>query len=360
MSVWTHAAHLGAPPAETRISLGEGATPLVRSRAIGPSAGIAALYFKLESTNPSGSYKDRFAAGAISHMLAAGQRRCLATSSGNTGAALAAYCAAAGMPCTIAILETTPLGKVRQMLAYGAQLLRVRGFGVSAEVNDAVITTLRTVAQKTAAAVQVSAFSESPLGMAVVQSLGIELAAALPCAADVFSPAGGGGLTLATARGLASVPDQPGSGSAIHCVQPEGNNTIAGPLRQGATAAQAVSCTSGISGLQVASVMDGDAVIARCRARGGTGYLVSDEAILAAQRRLAQEEGVFCEPAGATALAGALAAAAAGELNAGRPVVCLVTGTGFKDETSLTAMIADAPCPLIDDAAALADALASD
>ena len=72
------------------VSLGEGNTPLIRSRAIGPAAGLRNLFFKLEAVNPTGSYKDRYAAAAISHMVAAGQKNCIATSSGNTGAALAA------------------------------------------------------------------------------------------------------------------------------------------------------------------------------------------------------------------------------------------------------------------------------
>src|SRR5215213_4887230 len=103
MSIWRWADWIEPVPAEARLTLGEGDTPLVRSRAIGPAAGLPSLYFKLETVNPSGSYKDRFAAAAVSHLRASGRRQVIATSSGNTGAALAAYCAAAGVPCEIAI-----------------------------------------------------------------------------------------------------------------------------------------------------------------------------------------------------------------------------------------------------------------
>lgn len=64
-------------------------------------------------------------------LASSGRRRCLATSSGNTGEASAAYCAAAGIDCEIAIVETAPSDKLRQMLAYGARLYRVRGFGLN-------------------------------------------------------------------------------------------------------------------------------------------------------------------------------------------------------------------------------------
>src|SRR5690606_22501691 len=139
--IWHWAERLeSAPSPASRISLGEGGTPLVLSRRIGPGAGLSRLFFKLESVNPTGSYKDRFAASAVSWMLERGVRECLATSSGNSGAALAAACAAAGIRCRLAIVETAPPAKLRQMLAYGAELFRVRGFGIDPE------TTRRTFA----------------------------------------------------------------------------------------------------------------------------------------------------------------------------------------------------------------------
>ncbi len=74
------------------------------------SLGLKNLWFKYEGSNPTGSYKDRFAAAAVTHLKLEGKRACLGTSSGNTGAALAAYCARAGMACYLAIVEGAPLG----------------------------------------------------------------------------------------------------------------------------------------------------------------------------------------------------------------------------------------------------------
>ncbi len=307
MSVWRWAQWLEAPPEAARLTLGEGQTPLIASRRIGPAAGLDRLSFKLESANPSGSYKDRFAAAAVSHMKARGQRRCVSTSSGNTGAALAAYCAAAEIACQVAVVETAPLDKLKQMLAYGARVFRVRGFGVDPHVTSEALQRLEAAADAGGAALQVSAFRYCPLGMAGVRTIAFELAEQSPEGLDhVFCPAGGGGLTLAVAEGFDQWRrrrDLPG-GVRVHCAQPEGNNTIAGPLRDGASHAQAVCCTTTVSGLQVSSVIDGDAVIAACRGCGGTGYLVSDREVWDAQARLAREEGVFCEPAGAVALRG--------------------------------------------------------
>ena len=349
MSIWTYANRFSSTPREHQLTLGEGATPLVRSRSIGPQLGIENLFFKLEMVNPTGSYKDRFAAAAISDMLAQGKTHCVATSSGNTGAALAGYCASAGIRCQIAIVEGAPAGKLSQMLAYGAQLCRVRGFGTDPETSVQVFETLSELGQRPEAALQVSAFHYSPRGMSGVQTLGYELVEQAEMPVDhVFCPAGGGGLTVAVARGCRELASEQGSSPAkVHCVQPEGNDTISSPLRNGDLQGRDVDCTTKVSGLQVANVIDGNEVIAECRPLGGTGYVVTDEHVYTMQRRLAREEGIFCEPAGAVALAGAANSIALGEIQKGELTVCLVTGSGFKDEASVQKMVADDPCPLI-------------
>ena len=337
-------------PSRLRVSLGEGETPLIRSRRIGPAVGLANLYFKLESGNPTGSYKDRFAAAAISDMLARDKTRCVATSSGNTGAALAAYCAAAKIACEIAVVETAPPEKLRQMMAYGASVYKVQGLGTSSQLTPRILEAIHRKGSAPDAALQISAFMYSPIGMAGVKTISYELIE--QCEGDVdhvFVPAGGGGLTLAVVRGFVEMfrAGHTSYATAVHCVQPYGNDTIASPLRAGETRAHGTECTTQISGLQVASVLDGDDVIAACRRSGGTGHLVTDEAVWAIQKRLACEEGIFSEPAGAVATAAAIQAAKAGEIDPNAVVCCLVTGSGFKDSPSVARMLENVECPLI-------------
>lgn len=350
MSIWRWADHFETIPEPARLTLGEGNTPLLRSRRIGPEAGIPNLFFKLETTNPSGSYKDRFAATAISDMVANEKKRCVATSSGNTGAALAAYCAAAGIRCQIAIVETAPQDKLRQMLAYGAEIYRVKGFGLDPKITMQTFESLREIADAPDAALQISAFKYCPTGMSGVRSISLELNEQLEQIDHVFCPAGGGGLTLAVAQGFEALRE-PGFAAftpAVECAQPEGNDTIAGPLRDGRDEGVDVDCSSKISGLQVPNVIDGNEVIDACRANGGTGHTVSDESVWKLQARLAEEEGIFSEPAGAVALAAALQAVSQARIQTDTNIVCLVTGSGFKDAASIERMVGESPCPLIE------------
>jgi threonine synthase len=328
-----------------QVFLGEGATPMLRSRSIGPSAGLNNLYFKLESLNPTGSYKDRFAAAAVSQLVAEASPVCLGCSSGNTGAALAAYSAAVGLPCVLAIVDSAPEAKLRQMQIYGATLVRVKGLGTDAAMTRTVSDGLARLAVDLGTTVQISAFCYSPVGMKGVQSLAIEIADSGVKIEHIFAPAGGGGLTLAVCRGFDATDSSP----AVHCVQPDGNDTIATPLREGHSRARPVECLTAISGLQVASVMDGNETLVACRKSGGTGFSVSDQFVFGIQERLAREEGIFSEPAGAVAVAGAVQGAGTGEIDSDANIACLVTGSGFKDDVSQTRMLASMPgCPSVD------------
>lgn len=350
MSVWRFADGIDSVAPESRISLGEGNTPLLPSRSIGPQAGLRNLWFKLETTHPSGSYKDRFAAVAISDMLARGKRCCLATSSGNTGSALAAYCALARIKCRIAIVEKAPLGKLLQMQAYGAELVRIRSFGTDADVTERVFERLTQLSQQPDTALQISGFRYSPVGMSGVRTIGYEIMEQFPSPPqDVFCPGGGGGLTLAVAQAFEVLNGRHkrALNVRVHCVQPVGNSTIAGPLRKGAERANEVACTTAISGLQVPSIIDGHDVINAVRRSGGTGFEVEDDEVWQLQLRMAREEGIFCEPAGAVALAGALQAVRHHEVDSNAAIVCIVTGSGFKDSPSLQRM-AGSECPICD------------
>lgn len=336
--IWKYSHLLPPFEEEAKLTLGEGNTPLVKSRQLGKLLGLDNLYFKLEMVNPSGSYKDRFAVCAIAGLIQKNSKVCFATSSGNTGSALSAYSAAAGIKCYLAVVDGAPVGKLQQMQVYGAETLMIKDFGKDANVTVEVMNGLHRLAQNLGVSVHISAYHFSPLAMAGVQTIAYEIAEEIPgFNGHIFSPAGGGGLTFAVIKGFNKWKEVSPQFKIpkVHCVQPEGNDTISGPLRNGLSEAQAVakSLTS-ISGLQVPNIIDGNEVLNACRAMGAAGFTVTDDDVYDCQERLAKMEGIYCEPAGAVALAGVLMALKHRVINKKDDVVCLVTGHGFKDPVS--------------------------
>lgn len=322
--------------------LGEGDTPLVTSRRIGPGHGAENLYFKLESCNPSGSYKDRFIAAEMKLMLDRGARSCMATSSGNTGSSLAAYSARYGLHCVIFVNEGAPSGKLRQMQAHGARVVRVPAFVNDPSVTEEVMCTLEQFSTDNNVPLVISAFRYCPAGMRSVESISRELINQLhgDPIEGVFVPVGGGGLYSAVVQGFQSAIART---PKIHAVQPARCSTVAASFRLRTTAITPVTGTTRISGLSVPSDIDGTLALRRLRECGGSAFELTDEEILEAQRLLLTEEGIYCEPAGAAALSGWLHAIEGGLISPVGNYVCLVTGHGFKDVDSIDRIIAQQP-----------------
>ncbi|HEX2037102.1 MAG TPA: pyridoxal-phosphate dependent enzyme, partial [Chloroflexota bacterium] len=114
-------------PLARAVTLGEGGTPLVHLPRWGAAHGLSRVYAKLELTNPSGSFKDRGMAVLVTVARDAGAHHLVEDSSGNAGAAAAAYAARAGMTCTVYAPAGAPPAKLRQIRAYGAELVAVPG-----------------------------------------------------------------------------------------------------------------------------------------------------------------------------------------------------------------------------------------
>ncbi len=232
--MWKYFDNLPLKDKSNIASLGEGDTALVRSRQIGPTMGLNELYFKLEFQNPSGSYKDRFASMAASLMVEEKRDRMLATSSGNTGSALAAYAARFGFELDLYVLETASRAKLVQAEAYGARVIRVRKFGVTESGTNSVVERLKSRAGSDEAVLLISATCISPRQMAGVKTISFEVCEQLGCAPDhVFGPIGGGGLFYQCYQGylewfregrIERVP-------RMHASQPQGCATVVGPLR---------------------------------------------------------------------------------------------------------------------------------
>lgn len=323
------------------VTLGEGNTPLIFSQQIGCEIGLKSLFFKLENCNPSGSYKDRFSASQIDLLLRSGVRSCLATSSGNTGASIAAFCARYGLKCGIIVGESVPTGKLEQMQAHGASLLRVADYDTSPEVGQRVLEFLLNFSKSHGLPFVISSYRHCPVGMSGVESLSAELFDQLDGEIDhVFVPVGGGGLFTAVCRGFfkkgPSIP-------RVHAVQTKGCSTIAAAWLRGDDEIRSVTSTTTVTGISVSYNVDGDEALRMLRRVNGLGLAVSDEDVYAAQQMLLDREGIFAEPAGAASLAGLIAGVKAGQIDRHCRIVCLVTGSGFKDPSSISRAAANCP-----------------
>jgi threonine synthase len=317
-------------------TLGEGTTPLVRSHRIGPESGSPKLHFKLESCNPSGSYKDRFIAREITAIREGRAAGCVATSSGNTGSSLAAYCARYALRCVILVNHDAPAGKLAQMQAHGATVLRVCGFVSNPAVTEKVFSSLRIFSESRNVPLVVSAYRFCPAGMAGVQTIALELTAQLAetPAVHVFVPVGGGGLYASIVLGFQNCG---GSVPRVHAVQPAGCSTVAASFLRGDDQIRPVMSTTRVSGLSVPYDIDASLALHYLKECGGSAFEVEDEEVFEAQQMLMSREGIYCEPAAAAALAGWRQARKSGLVADSETSVCLVTGHGFKDPASVEA-----------------------
>jgi threonine synthase len=304
--------------ATPRIDLGEGSTPLVRSSHIGPSIGIDELYFKLEMVNPTGSFKDRGMVMAVAKAIEEGARAVLCASTGNTSASAAAYAAHCGLAAYVFLPKGgAASGKLAQSVAYGAQVVAIQG------TFDDCLRLAREFTSKHPVALVNSVNAYRIQGQ---KTAAFEVVDALGDAPDnLFVPVGNAGNITAYWAGFkeyaenhlsSRLPRMMGfqaAGAAPivldHIV--ENPETIASAIRIGNPASWR------------------QAVTARDESQGAIDSVTDDE-IMEAYKRMAREEGIFCEPASAASVAGLLKIAAARDLR-GATCVCVITGAGLKD-----------------------------
>ncbi|PXY20974.1 threonine synthase [Prauserella muralis] len=316
--IHAYSARIPIPPGAEVVTLGEGNTPLLRAPHLSELTG-STVYLKVEGANPTGSFKDRGMAVAITHALASGLRAVICASTGNTSASASAYAARAGLTSAVLVPQgKIALGKMAQAVLHGARILQVDG-----NFDDCL-----ELARKTAADYPVTLVnSVNPVRLVGQRSAAWEICDVLGEAPDIHClPVGNAGNITAYWAGYTEyaadgvVKNTPrmfgfqaaGAAPLVHGEPVKTPETIATAIRIGSPASWQT------------------AVEAR-NASGGLFDAVTDEQILHAYRLLARKEGVFVEPASATSVAGLLLTAADGRIPQGSTVVCTVTGHGLKD-----------------------------
>lgn len=343
--VWAYADRLPVKAEENIVSLGEGGTPLLD---LGPEAaarfGVARILAKAEDRNPTGSFKARIATVAYSLVRERGLHGTVGTSSGNGGAAAAAYAAAAGSRAVLFTLADIVAPKLREITAVGASVTTVRSVGHDAASTRAVAEAVAAAAAARGFYPMLTGFRYAPEAMEGVKTLAFELADDAPELSAVYLPVGGGGLMTGVHRGYAEY-DVPMP--RLVGVQPDGAAALRRALG-GHPEGIDGQVTTTVSGLQMATLYDVDGAVHAVRDSAGHAVEVSDRAVWAAQELLARRHGLLVEPAGATALAGVAADAAAGRLRPDDQVAVVLSGAGHKDVAALDRLAGEVRPALVD------------
>jgi len=314
---------------ENMIYLGEGDTPLLHLPHLGSRLGLSQLYAKDESLNPTGSFKARGLAAAVSKAKELGVTKVIIPTAGNAGGAMAAYAARGGLEAYIFMPKDTPEANIKESRIAGATVILI----------DGLISEAAGMAGEKARAegwFDVSTFKE-PYRAEGKKIMGYELAEEfgweLP---DVIIYPTGGGTGLVgmwkafkelAALGWLESDKRP----RMVAVQAEG----CAPVIQ-AFEANSPFCDFWIgaktlaSGLRVPKSFADQIILDDLRESQGNAVAVSDEAILEAQRRLAYQEGIFAAPEGAATLAGLEQLVQTGWVQPDEKIVLFNTGTGLK------------------------------
>ena len=326
-TMWRYREWLPLGDDETPVTLGEGGTPLLAATRLGARHGFADLWVKEEGVNPTGSFKARGLAAAVTRATLAGARRFVVPTAGNAGVALAAYAARAGVAARVYAPASTPSTILRQIKSFGADLVLLDG-----HIGDCG-KAARAYALDSGA-VDVSTLRE-PYRIEGKKSLGLELAEQLGWTlphAIVYPTGGGTGLIgMWKAFGeLVRAGWVTGSLPRMYSVQATGCAPVVQAFRAGAPGCTPWPDPETIaSGLRVPSPLGDRLMLAVLRQSGGEAVAVTDAQLAAAAAELQTLEGIDAAPEGGATLAGALELKTRGAVKPEERVVLFNTGAGW-------------------------------
>jgi threonine synthase len=313
-----------------QIFLGEGDTPLLRIPRVGTQLGLSQLFVKDESLNPTGSFKARGLASAISKAKELGVLRVIIPTAGNAGGAMAAYAARAGLTACIFMPKDTPVANIEESRIAGAQVILIDGL-ISEAAGMA-----GEKARLEGGWFDVSTFKE-PYRSEGKKVMGYELAQSFHWSLPdvVIYPTGGGtglvGMWKAfdelEALGWLENTSRP----RMVAVQAEGCAPVPKAFHSGADFCDFwVGAHTLASGLRVPKSFADQMILHDLRASNGTAIAVSDQSIIDAQSRLASSEGIFAAPEGAATLAALEKLVEEGWVQPDEKIVLFNTGSGLK------------------------------
>ena len=326
-TMWRYREWLPLAAGENPVTLGEGGTPLLGASRLGAQYGFDSLWIKEEGINPTGSFKARGLAAAVTRAVLGGARQFVVPTAGNAGVALAAYATRAAVPARVYAPLTTPAPILAQIRAFGGDLVLLDG-----HIGDCG-KAARAFAAETGA-VDVSTLRE-PYRIEGKKTLGLELAEqfgwTLPDAI-VYPTGGGTGLigmwkAFQELRAAGWVSQEL---PRMYSVQATGCAPVVTAFESGAD-----RCTpwpnpeTVAAGLRVPGPLGDRLMLQALRESGGGAVAVTDAALTTAAREMQTVEGVDAAPEGGAALAGAVDLLRRGLIQRREKVVVFNTGAGW-------------------------------
>ncbi len=324
--IWSYRDYLPAAGIEEQVTLGEGFTPLLPVKRLKDYLGLNNLWLKNETLNPSGSFKDRISAVAVSRAKADGAKGIVIVSSGNMSSSFCAYGAAAGLPVTVIVSPTVSRIRAGQFKAMGARIIVVRG-------GDAEKMQAAADLAKAEGLCNVST-PYYPFGLEGVKTIAYEIYEqldTLPSA--IVVPVGYGSLVTGLFSGFSELLEAdviskiPRLIAAQSAESPSLVEAFHGGLEE-AVPGPAESVCAGINQeVTLASLR----VLKYLRQSRGSAVAVADKEIVKTQRLIAELTGISVEPTGATAVAALKTLLQQKVIEPKEKIVVIVTGTGMRE-----------------------------
>jgi len=333
--IWRFKDFLPVEKKESIVTLREGDTPLFRSDRLGALMNLSNFYLKDETRNPTGSFKDRPISCAISKAKEEGKNTVITSSSGNAGVAVASYAAKAAMKAVILVPSTTPRNKLLSIVCSGGILIKIKG-----TTSDCFNLT-RELSGKYEWANLTSTFL-NPFATEGDKTVAYELYLELGRAPDwIVVPVGAGPLLAGIYKGykelkkLGLVDKLP----AMTGVQAKGCAPIVRAFERGEREVRAWgtphTIASGIADPLQGYSDDGTLTLDIIKESGGVAVAVNDDDLIESVQKLSRFAGIFSEPTGASSVASLRELKKRGVLKEKDAVVCMVTGSGFKDSHTI-------------------------
>ncbi len=315
------------------VTLGEGNTPIISLDKFAAKMGLSKVYGKLESQNPTSSFKDRGATVLVSFIKELGINEIVEDSSGNAGAALAAYAARARIRTHIFAPSSTPQQKIQQIKIFGAI--------IHLDTNDREATTIAAQGFAQKNGLFYASHNLSPFYLEGTKSFAYEIVQQIPemdLPHHIIFPVGNGSLFLGAWKGFRELQIE-GKIKEIpylHCVQAELVSPIVSTFENRNVPKHDIHKPKTVaSGIAINKAPRAQEVVDVLTNNQGSAVSVTEQEIMGTQNELAKNEGLFMEPTSAVAFAGLKNLVQRNLIGANERVLIPVTGSGLKDTSAI-------------------------